>query len=432
MTTCNEENFQFDWKDLQRFRIIDTIISDPTQDSSTVNIANVCTEELGKLGISTSDRTINDVICKLRAFIKKKLADELDPDDDVICEVKPHLVFKNGIPPEFLDECDQTDKVCRQVILDCLSNTNCVYNKTDLIAECNKQLETDGLKPIGYKRITRIIDSTNQIEVVPQCWRYTKPNFSYRNYFTKTDVYANFQELLIFLSKLPSDEYDWAEEAAENIKNSFHLPTITEDILSFDQSDNENIKSFFPEILTAIAEKKALHIWYKALNSNIAKQKEKEKDVHPYFLKQYGRNWQLYAKEEGDKLPFRQYNLNRIEDLSYSDIEYQPTDIDFNEHLKNVIGFTIPNQKMKVECVKLLVSEGKYALLDETKLHPSQKIVERKGNDYVVELNVVINNELKRLLLSHIDGVTVLEPASLKAKIESTIREALDNYNSTT
>ncbi|MBO4332353.1 MAG: WYL domain-containing protein [Paludibacteraceae bacterium] len=272
------------------------------------------------------------------------------------------------------------------------------------------------------------MDKIKGIKEVPKCWRYTQPNFSISRFIPDTEMFANFQQLVQFLESLPSDMYDWANETAEHIKESFHLPTITEDLLSFDKNDNDNLKSCFPDILTAITEKKAITISYIPRNSSKEKQKVVEKTVSPYFLKQYGKGWQLYAKVVGSKRKYDQFPLDRIEDYKDSDVAYEPTDIKFNEELKDVIGFTVTNNKHHVEHIKLLVSEGKYPFLEDSPLHHTQHIIEKRGKDYIIGIDVTRNLELEKQLLLHLDGVTVLEPASLKEQIEDYLKAALRRY----
>ncbi len=412
----------------ERFRIIDSLLSDLKIDTTTEVISEKCEAELEKKGFKpdASERTINNDINKMRAFIKEKLAGKLNEDDEVICEVKAHYTIE-GEKTE-VDEPDSVANICRETIISCLTDRNNFYNKSDLLKTCNAQLEEKGLKNIGPKKLNSIMDKIKGIKEVPKCWRYTQPNFSISRFIPDTEMFANFQQLVQFLESLPSDMYDWANEAAEHIKESFHLPTVTEDLLSFDKNDNDNLKSCFPEMHTATTEKRTITIYYTSRKSSIEKEKEEEKTVSPYFLKQYGKSWQLYAKVVGSKHKYDQFSLERIVDYKDSEAPYEPTDIDFCKELKDVIGFTIPNHKHRVEHIKLLVSEGKYRFLLDAPLHHTQHLIEKSGKDYIVGIDVTPNLELEKQLLLHLDGVTVLEPAPLKEQIEDYLKTALRRY----
>ena len=69
----------------------------------------------------------------------------------------------------------------------------------------------------------------------------------------------------------------------------------------------------------------------------------------------------------------------------------------------------------------------------ETKpLHGSQKSKWIDENTLEVKLNIIINYELERLILSYADSVTVIHPQSLLDIIKNRISNSLNKYMNST
>lgn len=127
----------------ERFRIIDSLLSDQNTDTSTVIISEICKAKLKEKRFKpdASERTINNDINKMRAFIKEKLAGKLNEDDEVICEVKAHYTIE-GEKTE-VDEPDSVANFCRETIISCLTDRDNFYNKSDLLETCNARLKEE-------------------------------------------------------------------------------------------------------------------------------------------------------------------------------------------------------------------------------------------------------------------------------------------------
>ena len=73
--------------------------------------------------------------------------------------------------------------------------------------------------------------------------------------------------------------------------------------------------------------------------------------------------------------------------------------------------------------------KGKTGNYMETKpLHGSQKSNWIDDNTLEITLDVIINYELERLVLSYADNVSVIEPLSLHKSIKTRLKNALEQY----
>lgn len=120
--------------------------------------------------------------------------------------------------------------------------------------------------------------------------------------------------------------------------------------------------------------------------------------------------------------------LDRIQTIETTkDYPYNKLDIDWDEYFEDIIGVTnIKNDP--VEKVHFRV-HGKTTHYIFTKpFHGSQIAKWIDENTLDVTLEVKINYELERLLLSYAPSITILEPQSLVEKHKESLQMALKRY----
>ena len=104
------------------------------------------------------------------------------------------------------------------------------------------------------------------------------------------------------------------------------------------------------------------------------------------------------------------------------------TKIDWQEYFEDIIGVTKPLKAKATEVI--LHFTGRTGNYMETKpLHGSQKSKWIDENTLEVTLDIIINYELERLILSYADSVKVIQPMSLSDTIKNRLEEALNRYN---
>jgi len=150
--------------------------------------------------------------------------------------------------------------------------------------------------------------------------------------------------------------------------------------------------------------------------------------LHPYYLKQYNNRWFLFGYNPANGIYTWNLALDRILTLIEVKGKYQKNNqIDWAEYFDDIIGVTMPDNGI-VENITLhfYCKTGKYM---ETKpLHGSQKSKWVDDNTLEVNLQLIINYEVERLILSYADSVKVIKPQKLAGLIKSRLKEAYSLY----
>lgn len=182
------------------------------------------------------------------------------------------------------------------------------------------------------------------------------------------------------------------------------------------------------ELFTALKQKRIIEFIYLKFNSN----EQTLRRVVPLWLKEADERWYLIGVETVKK-EIRTFGLDRMSGLkilnAYAKEIITEDIIEQTEAYKYMIGITRPTFKLlKPELIKLAVSNF---LLDYWKakpIHVTQKITEIKKDDYtLVELNVIPNIDLIKLIVSGMGDIKLLAPEKLKTYIKKKYKGLLNN-----
>jgi predicted DNA-binding transcriptional regulator YafY len=116
--------------------------------------------------------------------------------------------------------------------------------------------------------------------------------------------------------------------------------------------------------------------------------------------------------------------LDRIVEIKEIKGKYQKNnEIDWNEYFEDIIGVTKPiDEKLQMIKLHFYGKTGKY--MESKPIHGSQKSKWVDEKTLEVNLDLIINYELERLILSYADDVKVLQPKTLVNIIEKRLTEA--------
>lgn len=150
--------------------------------------------------------------------------------------------------------------------------------------------------------------------------------------------------------------------------------------------------------------------------------------VHPYLLKEYNNRWFLLGWSETEAL-LRIYALDRMEALRPAVAQWIPNNsLDPDTYFRDIIGVSIP-EDMTVHAVRLRFSAHRAPYVLTKPLHASQKTaVLHPDGAAEVEIQVIINPELRTLLLGFGPDVEVLQPPGLRLEIAAALQQALSAY----
>lgn len=323
----------------------------------------------------------------------------------------------------------------RQRVIDRCLRSPKLYSVNDMMEKCNIALEEAGYNPVTSK-VTILKDLEGIENDFPDAvivkrkigrhlyYQYEDKSFSIYNIPLNDNEMAQFTQTISILSRFEGmPNFDWVDDLIEHFRSSLNIPTTRETIVAFDENFDLKGRNWFAKLFSAIASEQALEIKYKPFGKEVITYL-----FHPYLLKQYNSRWFLFGCVEGytslTNLP-----LDRIEEISPATIAYRPnTDIDFQDYFDDMVG--VSKRGNEISKVQIKVSSNLYPYIETKPLHGTQRVVSREDDHTVIQIEVIINRELKQLLLSYGSDLTVLSPDTLKEEIEADLMKNLEKYQS--
>lgn len=256
-------------------------------------------------------------------------------------------------------------------------------------------------------------------------YRYADPNFSINN-LPLNELEINEMENAIALLSQFEDmpQFENLQEIIPKLRNG--IPSNThQKIISFESNPFLKGLEHLSPIYQAIANEKVLSVTYHPYTFEEAVQLE----FHPYHLKQYNNRWFVFGLNPKTAKSDWNLALDRIIDFKEINKSYvRNTHINWIEYFEDIIGVSKP-ENQPIETVKLLFfgNTGKY--VESKPLHGSQKSKWLDENTLEVNIEVIPNFELERLILSFGESVEITKPESLKHKIKSRLNSSFELYD---
>ena len=333
--------------------------------------------------------------------------------------------------------------IMRYKILDSLlSNRNRYYSISELLEKVNEALELDGMEPVSRRCIEKDL---NTLECAPyeaviervwyhgkKCIRYAEEGFSI---FTKklTEEEENLlSEVLNTIGQFDGlDTFEWLDSLKKRLDIKEHRR-----IIQFDSNPYFEGRNLIGSLFTAISNKQVLALKYHTFKDP----QVKEVVVYPYLLKEYNNRWFLIVGvEDGTILNFA---LDRIDDFKpMPHIDYIEPDEDLESRFDDIVGVTLFKNK-PTEDILLWVNEEGFQYVKTKPLHGSQRDVKGEEDKTMREkypalqggrffrLQCILNYELEQLLMSKMNQLVVLEPATLKDSLINRIKKMDSLYSS--
>ena len=321
----------------------------------------------------------------------------------------------------------------RYKILDkCFKNPGKNYFIQDLIDECVKGLlEKDANSNGVSKRQVQediafmesnagwSIDLERHTDGRRVYYRYTDTSFSINNMPLNEIEINQLKSALDILSQFKGmPQFEWVHELLPKLQQGAIPSKNAQTIIEFD--NNPYLKGIenLGILHNAILYKKILCINYLPFKSEEAL----VFTIHPYYLKQYNSRWFLFGyNPETDKYDWN-LALDRIVSIKEIRSKYNNnSSIDWNVYFEDMIGVT-KSEKAVVEKVTLqfIKETGKY--IESKPIHGSQKSKWIDKGFLEVHLQIMLNYELERFILSYGDSVKVIRPKKLVDLIKARLQ----------
>jgi predicted DNA-binding transcriptional regulator YafY len=325
-----------------------------------------------------------------------------------------------------------------QTLDKCFSNNGKRYYIEDLLEACNAALfnfdtASNGIKKRQLYDDIRFMESEQgwsiPLEKVKDgrraFYRYENESFSINSQPLNDAEAEQLKSAMLVLTRFKGlPQFEWVSELIPKLDKTFGLYNKNQEIISFDNNQFLKGTEFITPLFKAIKNKQTLIIEYKSFKSDVSQ----NIIFHSYHLKQYNTRWFLFGKHN-DYSNLTNLALDRIQAVEQNSESFDESEIvDFEEYFDDFIGVTKPLNTVLTK-INLSASAALAPYIITKPLHGSQKKIELSENVFIFSIDVIPNFELKKLLLSFGNEITVLEPLSLKNEIVEVLKKNINNYN---
>lgn len=318
----------------------------------------------------------------------------------------------------------------------CFRNSGRMYFWEDLLEECNNSLaelnpESNGIQRRQLFEDIRFMESSQSYGIVLErkrygkrvFYRYEDVNFSINNELLSETELLQIKTALTLLTKFTGvPQFEWIQEMIPFIEQKIGLIGSQKEVISLDGNIDLKGIHFLTPLFNGIVNERVLEVMYRDFKS------EDSYPIlfHPYYLKQYNNRWFVFGYNEKRAMTFWNMALDRIDSIQETALDYQKFDNDWGDYFYDMIGVT-KSEGQTSEEVMLLFTPEQAPYITTKPIHPSQKA---KHTEYGLEvrIQVILNYELEKLILSYGESVKVIAPVPLKESIKRRLQQAKEQY----
>lgn len=182
-------------------------------------------------------------------------------------------------------------------------------------------------------------------------------------------------------------------------------------LIQFETAPSSGGQEYITDILNAIKFKKIIEFDYQAFTGT----KSKRRKVLGHLLKEYRNRWYLISYSL-DKKQIITFGLDRIKDLSVSDIEFhEAPPFDAKSFFAHVVGITSFEGEPSEIIFKTDPIAAKY--ISSQPLHSSQKLIKSGKNRTSFSIIAFPSEELIRIFLSYSSEIEIIKPEMLRKEL---------------
>ena len=202
----------------------------------------------------------------------------------------------------------------------------------------------------------------------------------------------------------------------------------TQPVIHLDKNEKLKGLHFLDELYQAIIKKVVLKLEYQSFKATEAKSFH----FHAFALKEFNNRWFLIGKRKGNQ-PITYLALDRIIKIDYDfTMDHINEDFDVENFYKDVIGVTV-NHGLQPRRIQLWIDKINAPYVITKPLHTSQRMIaQNEDGSIVINLYLIVNYELERLLLGFGNGLEILKPEGLRNRMKEILEKSLNLYSKTT
>ena len=269
------------------------------------------------------------------------------------------------------------------------------------------------------------IDLADLSEGKKKIYRYEDINFSINNAPLNEVEMDQFQSAIQVLSQFEGmPQFEGIQSIIAKLKTDLKITTNEKPFIGFDRSQDLKGIEHFSALYNAVQNKIPLQITYKDFKT----EEPYSYIFHPYYLKEYNNRWFLLGLHPESWKSDWNVAIDRIVAISAIDLPFIANEtIDWQEYFSDMIGVS-RSEDAVLETVVLRFNQLTGRYMENKSIHETQKHKWINTDTLELKINVILNYELERLILSYGDSVTVIEPQHLIDKIKFRVNKTLLNY----
>jgi predicted DNA-binding transcriptional regulator YafY len=262
-----------------------------------------------------------------------------------------------------------------------------------------------------------------------KAYSYTDPNFSIDKIaLSEEDLFGLDLALNILqqFKEIPAIKIfeDAIYRMATSVKKSKEQIDSNKSMLLLNHPNKYAGVQYMQDIVDAIRDKTELRITYQSFSKPMPKQHT----VQPYFIKEYSGRLYLIANDIAPgKMPrLLIFSFDRIQNMLPTMTKFKEEKVDSHNFFANTLG--ISNSDAIPETIILAFDATQGGYIKSQPLHHSQIITSETNTEIIISLKLVINFELKMMILGFGSKVKVLAPKALATNIVEEIGAMQKKY----
>lgn len=243
----------------------------------------------------------------------------------------------------------------------------------------------------------------------------------------KEEIQALKNSLNLLIEYKGSGIFNQVQEAIEKLVSKVEIGMMHQEkrLDAFMEPERGYADSGLQHLKTcvdAILNKTVIEIDYQRFNKNEVKSHR----VHPCYLREYRNRWYIIGWHQRHQA-FSTFSLDRISAIQYDySLVYEPPPFDPAEYFRHVIGMSTPDRQP--EKVQIRVANQQLPFLLSQPIHPSLRLIKEEAETGIIELDLIINYELRNFILGLGADAEVLSPEWLRKEIGEILNAAGRNY----
>lgn len=324
-----------------------------------------------------------------------------------------------------------------EILDECLRNTKKKWSKAELLKFVNRRLEnSQGIETsISASQLRNDLTAMETECKAPiemyrdgrnYYYRYEDPEFSIKALPVNEEDLEKLNDAVFLLQQIRG--FSIADDMAEIVKRLEsrykYTNTRAASIISFESAPEMQGVENLGDIYQAILRKNVLKIAYQTFRAD----KPRTWIIHPYLLKEWDHRWYLLGYVE-EKKNHGVFALDRMKEIKVAKADFiENTCIESEDYFSDVIGVTLAAD-YRVEALELIFSPLLAPYARTRPMHGSQRVMQQyEDGSLHVSLNLMINPELMRLLMSYGNDVKVLQPAHLAGQVRNLAHTIMVQY----